>query len=85
MLDSDYPMSGNLSSCRFVLDCMSLGGRLPLPVERDNRRRPDAQKVLNAYKAMAFPAEMAVLSDQQQNEDHRDSLVKEVCSIHPEP
>ena len=75
-------MSGTLSSARFFLDCMSLGGRLPLPVERDKKRKYDAEKVLAAYQAMALPSEWAVLKDSQQNEQHRESLAKKVCSIH---
>ena len=41
---------------------MELGGNLPPDVERDGRRRPDAEKVLKAYNAMANAEEKRVLT-----------------------
>ena len=40
---------------------MKFGNNLPPAIERDERRRPEAQKVLSAYNAMALPAEIEML------------------------
>jgi hypothetical protein len=66
-LSSDAQYSLNKRGAgRFFIDCMKLGGRLPQPVQINSRVRAAAQRVLDAYKAMATVEEMAVLRDSQQ-------------------
>ena len=60
-LAGEYLTKRPLTSGRFFLDCSELGGVLPPALEADGRRRPDANKVLEAYSAMATGQEKEVL------------------------
>eukprot|EP00966_Prymnesium_polylepis_P275602 6367824-Prymnesium_polylepis.1 len=62
-MESGSGKLAKMTAGQFYLDCMANNGHLPAGIEQDARRRPDAQKVLNAYNSMASMEEKRVLKD----------------------
>ena len=72
---------GKLLSGTFYLNCMELGDKLPPDVARDGRRRPDAQKVLDAYNAMVKPAERTLLLSNSQDQQAASKVVRNLTLL----
>jgi hypothetical protein len=55
--------------------------RLPLAVSRDDRRRADAQKVLDAYIAMASRPEMDIIRDPKSDRLYVNQIVNSLTRL----
>ena len=60
---------------------MTLGEKLPPAVEQDGRRRPDANRVVQAYRAMATKDELQILREQEHDETHASNIVNGISKL----
>jgi hypothetical protein len=80
-LKGEYTLTKPKTSGRLFLDYMTLGSQLPPAIERDGRRRPDANRVVKAYEAMANAEEREVLHNPQRDDALANTIVKGLTEL----